>query len=409
MKPAIASSGHFRVLGHTDQGGRPDGVQVMLHAGHVYVGHMFADGISVIDVRDPRAPLPVRFIACPPNTRAHHLQVHDGLLLAVNSANIWAMQAWSSQAEYFSNPLGETFRTRDKPFAAGLRVYDLADPAAPREIGWCPVDGIGLHRLWWTGGRYAYASCHFADTTDHVLAVFDLADPARPVLAGRWALPGMLQGQAPAWPSGKRWALHHMIVAGHLGFGAWRDGGLTVHDLSDPVAPRLLAHRLLSPPFAGGSHTPLPLPGRGLCLLADEATSANCAAGFAHTWLFDVHAPDNPVSFATLPQPDEADYCALGGKFGPHNLHENRPGTFQSETLVFATWHNAGVRAYDIADPFRPRPAGYLVPAAPERVVDIRPGAVPVTQSCDVLVATDGVCYVTDTNAGLSILQYQGP
>ena len=36
-------------LGHTDQGGRPDGVQIMLHAGHAYVGHMFSDGITVID------------------------------------------------------------------------------------------------------------------------------------------------------------------------------------------------------------------------------------------------------------------------------------------------------------------------------------------------------------------------
>jgi hypothetical protein len=167
-----------------------------------------------------------------------------------------------------------------------------------------------------------------------------------------------------------------------------------------------MAHRVLSPPFAGGSHTPLPLPGRGLLVLADEATSNNCANGLAHTWLFDVSAPENPVPFGTLPQPREADFCAVGGKFGPHNLHENRPGTFQSETLIFATWHNAGVRAFDISDPFRPQPAGHFIPAPPERLLDIRPGAVPVTQSCDVLVDADGLAYVTDTNAGLTILQY---
>ena len=165
---------------------------------------------------------------------------------------------------------------------------------------------------------------------------------------------------------------------------------------------------MLSPPFAGGSHTPLPLPGRGLCLLADEATSNACANGLAHTWIFDVHAPDNPVPFATLPQPGERDYCAVGGKFGPHNLHENRPGTFQSETLIFATWHNAGVRAFDISNPFQPRDVAHAVPAAPTKLVDIRAGAVAVTQSCDVLVDCDGLLYVTDTNAGLSILRYTG-
>jgi hypothetical protein len=260
------------------------------------------------------------------------------------------------------------------------------------------------------GGRYAYASCHFDGFTDHVLAVFDVADPARPVLAGRWALPGMHRaaGERPAWPEGKRWALHHMIVADGLGYAAWRDGGVSVHDLADPVAPRLLSHRVLSPPFAGGSHTPLPLPGRGLLVLADEATSAACAAGLAHTWLIDVRDPGNPVPFATLPQPAEADYCAVGGKFGPHNLHENRPGTFQSETLIFATWHNAGVRVFDTANPFQPREVAHYVPAAPGRLVDVRPGAVPVTQSCDVLVTRDGLVLVTDTNGGLSILAFDG-
>lgn len=407
----ISSSPNLRVIGHSDQGDRPDGVQAMLDGKHLYVGHMFSDGITVLDVSDPRAPRPVAFVACPPNTRSHHLQTHDGIMLATNSANIWAMQRYQSQQDYFSNPLADSFSRGSRAFTAGLRVFDLADPAAPREIGFCPVAGIGLHRIWWTGGRHAYASCHFDGFSDHILAVFDVGDVTRPMLAAIWALPGMnrASGEAPSWPEGRRWALHHMIVAGDLGYGAWRDGGFTIHDLSDPLAPRLLAHRLLSPPFAGGSHTPLPLPGRGLALLADEATSANCAAGFAHTWVFDVREPTNPIPFATLPQPEEADYCLRGGKFGPHNLHENRPGTFQNETLIFATWHNAGVRVFDLSNPFQPREAGHCVPAAPERLIDVRPGAAPVTQSCDVLADRDGHLFVTDTNAGLSVLAFDGP
>ena len=45
---------NMRIVGHTDQGGRPDGVQVMVHRGFVYVGHMFSKGFSVIDVRDAK-------------------------------------------------------------------------------------------------------------------------------------------------------------------------------------------------------------------------------------------------------------------------------------------------------------------------------------------------------------------
>jgi hypothetical protein len=400
----------LRMLGRTDQGGRPDGVQVMVARGHAYVGHMFADGISVIDVADPRAPKPVRFIACPPNTRASHLQVHDGLLLAINAANVWALQRYDAAGDYFSKSLADSFSKRERDFAAGMRVFDLANPAEPREIGFMPIEGIGLHRIWWVGGRYAYASVHFDGFTDHILAVIDMTDPAQPEIVGRWWLPGMHRaaGEAPTWREGQRFALHHMITAGNIGYAAWRDGGLTVMDLSDPTQPKLLAHRVWSPPYAGGTHTPLPLPGRGLAVVADEATSNRCAKGLAYTWVIDVREPSNPVTIATLPTPDEEDFCAKGGKFGPHNLHENRPGSFQSEEIVFATYHNAGVRVFDLRDAYQPREVARFIPPTPDRIVDIRPGAELVTQSTDVFVAADGTVYVTDTNGGMSILAYEG-
>ena len=150
----------IHALGHTDQGGEPDGVQVMVAGGHAYVGHMFSDGITVIDVADPRAPKPVKFIACPENTRASHLQVHDGLMLAVNAANVWALQQYEKETDYFGKSLADSFSKRERSFAAGMRVFDLVNPAEPREIGFMAVEGIGLHRIWWVGGRYAYASAH---------------------------------------------------------------------------------------------------------------------------------------------------------------------------------------------------------------------------------------------------------
>ncbi|HEV8382103.1 MAG TPA: hypothetical protein VGQ29_10980, partial [Gemmatimonadales bacterium] len=84
--------------------------------------------------------------------------------------------------------------------------------------------------------------------------------------ATRWWLPGMNRaaGERPTWPPGRRVALHHMITAGDRGYAAWRDGGFTIHDLRDPARPKLLSHINWSPPFPGGTHTPLPLPGRKL-------------------------------------------------------------------------------------------------------------------------------------------------
>ncbi len=404
--PAVARKG-IRFVGHSDQGGRPDGTQVMLANGHVFVGHMFSDGFSVIDVHDPRAPKPVAFVANPPNTRSHHVQVHDNILLAVQGANVWALAKYNEQKDYFTSSLTQSFKP-EASFAAGLRVYDISKPDSPREIAFLQIPGLGLHRIWWTGGRYAYVSVQMQGFRDHVMAAIDVSDSASPSFAGHWWLPGMKEDEEPRAPKGKRWAAHHAIVAGNLAYGAWRDAGLTVHDVSDPTHARLLAHVNWSPPFAGGTHTPLPLPERNLIVVADEATSNNCANGIAYTWVLDVRTAENPVTVSTLPTPREADYCAKGGKFGPHNLHENRPGTMQRSDLIFATYHNAGVRVFDISNQYQPREVAYYVPPDPRSLVDIRPNAAKVIQSCDVLADVNGLMYVTDTNAGLYILQYEG-
>ena len=57
------STPNMRLIGYTDMGGRSDGVQVMVNKGHAIVGHMFSKGFSVIDVRDPRSPKPVAYVA----------------------------------------------------------------------------------------------------------------------------------------------------------------------------------------------------------------------------------------------------------------------------------------------------------------------------------------------------------
>ena len=108
----------------------------------------------------------------------------------------------------------------------------------------------------------------------------------------------------------------------------------------------------------------MPLPGRKLAVFADEGNLDNCANGIQRCWVSDMREPTNPVQIAAFPTPAEEDYCNKGAKFGPHNLHENRPGSFQSEQLIFATYQNAGVRVFDITDPFAPREVAHFVPPA---------------------------------------------
>src|SRR5262245_42780402 len=67
-------------ISFSDQGGRPDGVQIMLNRGHIYVGHMFSDGVTVLDASNPRQLKPVHFFTTGANTRTHHLQVANDLM-----------------------------------------------------------------------------------------------------------------------------------------------------------------------------------------------------------------------------------------------------------------------------------------------------------------------------------------
>lgn len=400
--------GHgIRHLSYSDQGGRPDGVQVMVNRNHVYVGHMFSNGITVLDAADPRRLKPVGFWTAGDYTRTHHMQVSGDLMLVANGANIVAMQSYDSMRGYFENNLADSITNR-KEFRSGLSIHDISKPAALREIAFLEMPGLGVNRLWWVGGRYAYVSAHFDGFTDHILCIVDLHDVTRPEIISKWWLPGMNRqaGETSTAPDGKRYALHHMITAGNLGYAAWRDGGLTIHDISDPTAPKLLSHINWSPPEPGGTHTPLPLPGRKLAIVADESNADNCAKGIFHTWIVDVQAPDSPRPITTLPTPSDRDYCSLGN-FGPHNLHENRPGSFRSEETIFATYHNAGVRVFDIRNQSRPAELAYWIPPMPRKLVDPRPNVAVAAQTCDVYVSPDGIIYVSDWNAGMHVLEYK--
>jgi hypothetical protein len=413
--PAPDHARNMRLIGYSDQGGRPDGVQIMVERGFAYIGHMFSKGFSIVDVRDPRAPKPHTYIAAPPGTWNIHLQVHDDLLLVINAKDMFAEAAFADERAYYRSQVGTVVGTAaPKPAArdwtAGLAVYDISTPGSPRQIGFMPVAGGGIHRVWYTGGRWAYVSALIDGFTDYIFVTVDMADPTRPREAGRYWLPGMNQaaGETPSWAATRRYGLHHAIVHGNTAYGAWRDAGLVMIDVADRSAPKLITYRNWAPPFGGGTHNCLPLPDRDLLVVLDEAVLDHQEDGLKMIWLFDIREPANPVSIATFPTPHEADYKAKGAHFGPHNIHENRPGSFVSSELIFATYQNAGVRVFDIRDQYRPVEVGALVTPPPKRLVDHRPNRACVIQSTDVFVDRNGIVYCTDYNAGLYIMEFLG-
>ena len=406
---------NLKIIGHSDQGGRPDGVQLMVNKEYAITGHMFSDGFSVIDVRDPRNPKPVHYEPAAPNTWNIHLQTAGDLMLVINAKNMFAAEEFQNEAEYYSGQIGKKVGTadaeqpRERNWKAGMTVYNIANPAEPKEIAFMPVDGGGIHRLWYTGGDWAYASVLLDGFTDYIFMTIDISDPTKPKEAGRYWLPGMnaAAGEMPDDAS-RRGGLHHAIIHGDRAYGAWRDAGLVIMDISDRTNPTLITHKNWSPPYGGGTHNALPLPDRDLLIVADEAVLDHAADGIKYIWVFDIREPKNPVSIATFPTPDDADYVAKGGHFGPHNIYENRPDGLVSSDTIYSTYQNAGVRVFDISNAYQPKEVAAFVPPEPVTLADKRPNRQKVIQSCDVWVSKDGLVYANDFNGGLCILEYGG-
>ena len=413
--PTPSHARNMKLIGHSDQGGRPDGQQIMLHKGYAYIGHVCSRGFSIVDVRDPRNPNTVRYVPNPPNTWSLHLQVHDDLLLLVHARDMFAMPEMADERNYYKGKAD--FSSLAKPpaerdWSAGMAVFDISNPTEPRQIGFLPVAGRGLHRIWYVGGRWAYASALFDGFTDYILIVIDMTDPAHPVIVGRYWLPGMnaAAGEKPNWPlEHGRYGLHHAIVDGDTAYCSWRDACLVVVDVADRNNPKLISHQRWFPPIGGGTHNALPLPDRDLLIVLDEAVLDKVADGYKPIWVFDNKIKSAPVCISTLPMPIDRDYIAVGGHFGPHNVHENRPGSFQSSELIFATYQNAGVRVYDIRNAYQPVEIAACVPPAPKKLMDPRPNRPVVLHFADVFVDRNGIVYCTDwSGAGLHIMEYTG-
>jgi len=162
-------------------------------------------------------------------------------------------------------------------------------------------------------------------------------------------------------------------------------------DIADKSRPKLASHLDFGARVSGCSHTALPIPGKDVLIVTDESTANGCQEVQKQVRVVDISDERNPKVVALFPVP-EGDFCTRGGRFGPHNLHEMRPGTLVDRETVYLTYFNAGIRLVNIADRLHPREVGYFIPEAP-------PGRATI-QLNDLIVGADGLIYVTDRFAG---------
>lgn len=372
----------FALLGHTDLGGHGDCMQIMRRDDHIFVGHMGYTGMgtSVVDISDPRRPRLAHQIPIPENTHSHKVQVAGDVMMVNHEQQLHA----------------------DEPYSAGLAIYDISRPDEPRQIGWLPIKGLGIHRMWWTGDDLVYFSVREEGYVGRFLMSADVSDPTSPVEVARWWYPGqwVAGGETPTWEEGPTVRAHHVIVSDGRAYGGWGDAGFMIFDVSQRDEISLVANRQWADEIGGSSHTHtgLPLLTHNVVAVTDEPLKDNCAEAKKIARIFDVSDESEPVLVGTFPEPD-GPFCEVGGRYGPHNFHENRPDTFVSEDVVFLTYFNAGLRVYDMTSPQTPIEIGRFLPPAPADQV--------ATQLNDVLVSDDGLVFVSDRlGAGVFILEY---
>ena len=271
----------------------------------------------------------------------------------------------------------------------------------------------------YTGGRHAYLATGTPDSRpthpldDQFPVIVDLGEPSRPAEAGRWWLPGTQEGDGQPPPvrhqvfdSGFR--AHNVNVDPRRpdrAYVGYLDAGAIILDIADVGSPRLVSRLDYHPPMPGFTHTVLPLPGRNLLAISDETTHDHAADYPKLLWLADASYEEAPLIISSAPMPPVTEFARRGGRFGAHNLHENEPfeWSWRSEDIVFGSFFNAGVRAYDIRDPFQPREVAAFVPPAPKG------SPIGAAQINDVYVTADGIVYAVDrSGGGLYVLQFDG-
>lgn len=431
---------NMRLLGHHDLQARPAYQPVIHRQGErfiAYVGHHGGvqpnpltgvdepSGTSILDVTDPRAP---RYLA--------HIPGAPGGASMVRVCGGRTLPRADPAKTYLLRTLGDTAH----------EVWDVSDPARPAPLT-TVLAGLGhTHKNWWecdSGIAYLVSDGRPAGWRTHRMTkIYDLGDPARPRFIRDFGLAGQEPGSTGPAPEGVHGpiALRNRV---YFAYGTGARGVLQIVDrarllagdprLPAPFAPAAanLAYpevgRLDLPPD-WGVHTSFPVLGitvadflpnskgavRDFVVLVSESLRDECQEVRQLTFLVDVTTESRPMPVSTFQVP-AGDFCERGGRFGPHASNESFAPIYYGK-VVFIAYFNAGVRAVDIRDPFRPREVGYFIPAVTpsteRRCVTVR-GALrcrAAIQTNNVEIDDRGLVYLTDrASTGLHIVEPTGP
>jgi hypothetical protein len=402
-QPGYGEMENFTIVGYSDLDGWDQVAEFRVSRDGKYAYTSNYQGASIVDVSDPARPKVVSQIKNDPSVQSQYIDVL-GNILVVNQ---------------------EAVRDEKiKTWESGIRLFDINDPAKPREVGFFKTDGPprrGVHGFWLhedpKQGKFAFVSTTKEDYYGNILIIVDINDPAKPKEVARWWFPGQWTGGGEK--PGENWVdpdrglreglpkiwvmLHDITTYKDRAYLAYRDEGVVILDISDLRKPTKIGQIKWSPPEEGNTHSiGIVVPAHGgrpdLIIATDEIVRPEqCPFGYMH--ILDVRNEKNPVQISTFRLPLNR-FCPPdrpGRRFGIHDVERMIKGN-----IVFSAWENSGFWAVDISDPYRPKSVGHFVPPVFRRVNADN------SHADDVYVHENGLVFASssDPGGGLWILRY---
>jgi hypothetical protein len=436
-----AESKNMRLVGHNDLQARSaykghvqkQGDRYIAYVGHhggeafnPLTGEIEGNGVSIVDVTNPKKPVYLHHLTHPNFSQSRNLQTCSGKDLTGDNDN----------DKYY------LLREVQGGGNGAHEVYDVTDPANPVKVA-TVQDGItGTHKNWWecsTG--IAYLTSGVPGWSTRVMSIFDLSDPANPLFIRNYiGLPGMQPGgdptglrdtdvHEPLYMNGRVYMAHGTRADGI--FQILDNDKLLQGDPGDPYDPLVPTdEQLLFPvisrldwPDFQGVHTAVPLldmdvsefadfnagSPRDMVAVINESTRNECNWDMHQmVYMVDITDPAHPIPVSTYYVPEKmGNFCERGGRFGAHSMQWNLTEKHYHKRIIFVSYFNAGVRAVDIRDPYNPKEVGFYIPAITENT-DPRDGKKAI-QTNNVDVDGRGYVYTFDrANTGMHILGVTG-
>jgi hypothetical protein len=392
-------------------------------------GKMEDNGTSIVDVTDPKNPKYLAHIPGDPRVPgpgetggAQMTRVCDGSQLPRADKNKVFL-----------------LRTRGTD---SHEMWDVSDPAKPTRLNVVESGLRDTHKSWWecdSGIAYLVSGAP-GWRAKRMMQVYDLSDPSEPVFIRNFGLPGQEPGSTGPLPSD----MHGAMSTGpkgnrvYAGYGTTKSGVIEIldrdkliHGPKDPTAANLESPIIarLDLPTEIGAHTSFPMLGvdvpdlskfgaagkRDFIVTVGETTDNECRSLQQMMHIFDITDESKIFGVSTWAVPEPSgNFCSRGGRFGTHSTNENMTPIYYKR-IMFVAYFNAGLRAVDVRDPYRPKEIAYYIPAITSNT-DKRCLGNGADQKCKTAIQTNnvevddrGYIYIVDrANTGMHILQLSG-